>query len=135
MPKQTLTTTAKFQTIPKRTKQIIKETEDLDLPSHPVRPVVELTTAQRNATLKQTQQTDRLPAIDDRKDKTKSNREMLKAAQMASPSCSPNFKLAMPRLHSGTASDRPETNEISILSPIPEVVWQQHRRSLQINII
>ena len=32
----------------------------------------------------------------------------------------------MPRLHSGTACDRPETNKISKLPPIPEVVWQQH---------
>ena len=31
----------------------------------------------------------------------------------------------MPRLHSGPARDRPETNEISKLPPIPEVVWQQ----------
>ena len=31
----------------------------------------------------------------------------------------------MPRLHSGTACDRPEINEISKLPPIPEVVWQQ----------
>ena len=31
----------------------------------------------------------------------------------------------MPRLHSGTARDRPETNEIAKLPPIPEVVWQQ----------
>ena len=30
-----------------------------------------------------------------------------------------------PHLHSGAASDRPETNEISRLPPIPEVVWQQ----------
>ena len=66
----------------KRTIQVIKETEDLDLSFHPVRPLVELTTPQRNATLEQTQQTDRLPGIDDRKDKTKSNREMLKATQM-----------------------------------------------------
>ena len=28
------------------------------------------------------------------------------------PSCSPNFKLKTPRLHSGVACDRPETNEI-----------------------
>ena len=34
-------------------------------------------------------------------------------------------RLAMPRLHSGAASDRPETNEIPKLPPIPEVVWQQ----------
>ena len=31
----------------------------------------------------------------------------------------------MPRLQSGAACDRPETNEISKLQPIPEVVWQQ----------
>ena len=31
----------------------------------------------------------------------------------------------MPRLHSGLACDRPETNEKSKLPPIPEVVWQQ----------
>ena len=31
----------------------------------------------------------------------------------------------MPRLHSGAARDRPETNEISKLPPIPEVFWQQ----------
>ena len=41
------------------------------------------------------------------------------------PSCSPSFKLKMPRLHSGTACDRPETNEKSKLPPIPEVVWKQ----------
>ena len=74
VPKQTLTPTIKLQTIPKRTKQIIRETEDLDLSSHLVRSVVELTTPQRNVTLEQTQQTHRLPGIDDRKDKIKSNR-------------------------------------------------------------
>ena len=41
------------------------------------------------------------------------------------PSCSPDFKLKMPRFHSGAARDRPETNEIPKLLPIPEVVWQQ----------
>ena len=41
------------------------------------------------------------------------------------PSCSPNFKLKTPCLHSGAACDRPETNEISKLPPIPEVNWQQ----------
>ena len=54
VPTRTLTSTKNFQTKKKRTKQIIKETEDLDLSSFPVRPVVELTTPQRNATLEQT---------------------------------------------------------------------------------
>ena len=31
----------------------------------------------------------------------------------------------MPRLHSGAACDRRETNETSKLPPIPQVVWQQ----------
>ena len=31
----------------------------------------------------------------------------------------------MPCLHSGTARDRPETNGVARLPPIPEVVWQQ----------
>ena len=31
----------------------------------------------------------------------------------------------MPRLHSGAACDRPETNERYKLPPIPEVVWQK----------
>ena len=42
--KQTLTPTIKFQTIPTRTIQKIRETEDLDLSIQSVRPVVELTT-------------------------------------------------------------------------------------------
>ena len=41
------------------------------------------------------------------------------------PSCSQNIKLETPRLHSGAACDRLETNEIPKLPPIPEVVWQQ----------
>ena len=79
--KHTLTPTKKFPTIPTQTIQIIKTTEDLDLSTHLVRPVVKLTTPQRNVTSEQTQWTDRLLGIDGRKDKTKSNREMLKATQ------------------------------------------------------
>ena len=82
VPNQTLTPTTKLQTVPKRTIQIFKETEDLDLSSHHVRAAVELTTPQRNANLEQTQQTDHLHGIDDRRDKTKSNREMHKATQI-----------------------------------------------------
>ena len=89
--KQTLTLTIKFQKIPTPTKQKIKETEDLDLSSHPVRPVVELTTPQRNVTLEQTQLRDRLFGIDDRKDKTKSNREMPRATQMGMSKLQPKL--------------------------------------------
>ena len=41
------------------------------------------------------------------------------------PSCSLNFKLETPRLHSEAACDRPEIIEIPKLPPSPEVVWQQ----------
>ena len=41
------------------------------------------------------------------------------------PSCSPNFKLKTPPLHSVAACDIPETTELPELPPIPEVVWQQ----------
>ena len=70
MVKQILTPTKKFITIATKTIQIIKKTEDLDLSTHPVRPVEKLTIPQRNVTLEQTQRTD------DRKDKIKSNSEM-----------------------------------------------------------
>ena len=82
VPKQTLTPTIKHQSQTRRTIQIIKETEDLDLSFHPVRHVVEQTTPQRDATLEQTQRTNRLPEIDGQKDKTKPNREILNITRM-----------------------------------------------------
>ena len=82
VPKQTLTPTTKLQTIPKQKIYTIEETEDLDLSSYAVRHVVEPTTPQRNATLEQTQQIDRIPGIDDYKDKTKSSEENDKTTQM-----------------------------------------------------
>ena len=91
VPRQTLTPTTKLQKIPKQTVKIIKDTEDLDLSSHPVRLVVELTTPQIIVTLEQTQRTDNLPGIDDRKDKTKSNREMRKATQMGMSKLQPKL--------------------------------------------
>ena len=92
VPKQTPTPIIKSLTIPKRTVQIIKETEDRDLSSHPVKLVVELTTPQRNATLEQTQQTDRLHGTDDRKDKTKLNREMPRATQTVMSKLQPKLQ-------------------------------------------
>ena len=83
MPQQTLTPTTKHQSQTRLTIQIFKETEDLDLFFHPVRHVAEPTTPQRDATLEQTQRTDRLLEIDGRKDKTKPNREILKITRMA----------------------------------------------------
>ena len=82
VPKKTLIPTTKNQSQTRRTIEIIKETEKLDLSFHPVRHVPEQTTPQRDATLGQTQRTDRLPGIDGRKDKTKPNREILKITRM-----------------------------------------------------
>ena len=59
-----------------------QKTEDPDFSTNPVRPVVKLTIPQRIVTLEQTQRRDRLPGIDDWKDKTKFDREMLKTTQM-----------------------------------------------------
>ena len=91
---------------------------------------MELTTPQRNVTLAQMQQTDRLPGRDNRKDKTKSNREMRKTTQMGMSRGSPNSKLATPRLHSGAACDRPESNEKQKLPPVQEIVWQQSTETI-----
>ena len=75
-----------------KTKASNTYNQDLDLSSHPVRPpVVELTTPKRNVTLKQTQRTDLLPGKDDRKDKTKSSREMRKATHMGTSNLQPKF--------------------------------------------
>ena len=57
-------------------------TEDLDLSFHTVRHVVELITPRRNAILEQTQRTDRFHEVDDRKDRTRVSRIMLKTTQM-----------------------------------------------------
>ena len=53
-----------------------------NLSSHPVRHVVELTTPQRDAILEQMQRIDRLHEIDDRKDRIKASKIMLKTTQM-----------------------------------------------------
>ena len=89
--KQTLTQTIKHQSEIRRTKQIIKETEDLDLYFHPVKHVAEQTTPQRNVTLEQTQRTDRLPGIGDRKDKTKPSREIFKTTRMGMSKLQPKL--------------------------------------------
>ena len=51
-------------------------------------------------------------------------------------SCSPKFKLQTPRLHTGAAFERPETNEKSKNPPIPKVVLQQPTETItdQVNL-
>ena len=57
-------------------------TENQELSSHPVRPVVKATIPQRNATLEQTQLIYRLPETDERKDRLRSHKTTLKTIQM-----------------------------------------------------
>ena len=89
--KQTLTPTIKFPTMPAQTIPLIKKTEDLDLSTQTVIPVVKLPTPQRNVILEQTQRTDRILVTDDRKEKTMSNREMLKTTQMGMSKLQPKL--------------------------------------------
>ena len=134
--KRTLTPMKKFQKISTPGIQTIRETEDLDLSSHPVRPVVDLATPQRNATLEQRQLTDRLPGIDGGRTKPSPTEKCSKQLRWECPSYSPDFKQETPRLHSGAAIDRPETNELLKLPPTPEVVWQHPTGTLidQVNL-
>ena len=74
-----------------QTMQTFKRTEDLDLSTNPVRPVVKLTIPQRNVTLEQTQQKYRLSGTDGRKDKTKPKGEMPKASWMGIPKLQPKL--------------------------------------------
>ena len=120
----TPTPTKKFSTIPTQTIQIIKKTENLDLCTHPVRPVVKLTIPQIIVTLEQIQRTDRLTGTDDRRDNTKSNRDAQSNSD-GNVHAAAQTNLETPRLHSGAAYDRPETIVIPKFPPIPEVVWQQ----------
>ena len=133
--KQTLTPTTKFQTIPTRTKQIIKETEDLDLSIHPVRPVVEVAIPQRIVILEQTQRTDRLTGIDDREEKTNPNREMLKATQMGMSKLQPKFlhqkrHVFTPELH---VTDRRQMKHQNF-HQFPRLSGSNPRRQVQIKL-
>ena len=60
-----------------------------------------------------------------RRTKSRPTEKGSKQLRWECPSCSRNFKVETPRLHSVAACDRPETNEIPKLPPIPEAVWQQ----------
>ena len=64
--RQTLTPTIRFPTTPTQSIQTIKKTENLDVSTHLVRPVVKLIIPQRIVTLEQTQLIDRLPGTDGR---------------------------------------------------------------------
>ena len=50
---------------------------------------------------------------------------MLKTVQIECSSCSPNFELGTPRLHSRAACNRLESTKVAKIPPIHEVVWQQ----------
>ena len=82
--------------------QIFQKTENLDLSTHPVRPVVKLNIPQRNITLGQTQLIDCLSGTDGRMDRISSNKEVPKIIQMGKFKLQPKLKTrnATPSLRS-----------------------------------
>ena len=70
------------------------------------------------------------PESTPRRTKPSPAKKCTKQLRWECPSCSQNFNLKTRRLHSGAAWDRPETNEISRLPPIREVVWQQPKQTI-----
>ena len=78
-----LTTTA--------TKTVTEPKESQKLFIHPVRHVGKQTTPQRNATLEPMQPIDRLPGIEDRKDRTRSQKEPTKMTLMKLPRPQPKI--------------------------------------------
>ena len=75
---------------------------------------------------------DPLPGTEDGKDKFKSQKEPTKVNLMKFPKRHPKFKVKMPRLHSGTATDRQEITHLT-LQPIPELVWQYPKETYVTN--
>ena len=83
-----LTQTAMSTTIT-RTKTVTEPKESRKLFTHPVRHVGKQTTPQRNVTLEPMQPIDRLPGIEDRKDKIRYQREPIKVILMRLPKLQP----------------------------------------------
>ena len=96
------------------TKTMTKLKNSQKLSTHLVRHVGKQTTPQKNATFEPMQPIDRLPGIKDRKDKIRYQGEPIKVTLMKLLNCSPQFKLTMPRLHSGAAIERPETTHLKV---------------------
>ena len=128
-----LTQSATSTILTTTTETIIGPNESQELFTHPVRHVVGQTSPQRDAIMEPMQPIGRVPGREDREDKIKSKKELFKMTQMKIASFSPEFKLNMPRLHSGAATDRPEATHLT-LPPIPEVVWQQPQETYLNNI-
>ena len=71
------------------------------------------------------------PAKKTRKTESHPKKSQSKWLEWNYSNCSPKIKLKMPRVHFGSANDRPETTK---LPPIPEVVWQQTHETHSIDI-
>ena len=80
--KQILTPTTKIPTIPTQTIQSTEMTENQELSTHPVRPVVKPNNQQRNVSLEPSQEVDRLPGTEDRKERLRFKEELFKTIQM-----------------------------------------------------
>ena len=72
-------------------KTVTELKESRKLFTHRVRHVEKQTTAQRNATLEPMQPIDRLPGIEDRKDKIRSQQEPTKVTLMKFPKLQPKI--------------------------------------------
>ena len=99
-------------------------TENQHLRIHLVRHALKVTIPQKTDTLEQTLLIDRLPQTDARKESVPTNKGS-KKFRCEYSSCSRNFKLQTPRLHSGALCDRPETIETSKPLTIAKVLWKQ----------
>ena len=113
----------KAPTLTTQAIQIFKKTEDLDLSTHLVRPVVK----QTSEMLPWSKCSEQTASREQTTGRTKPSpkKKCLEQLRWEHSSCSPIFKPKKPRLHSGTACNRPERIEIPKLTPISEVVWQQ----------
>ena len=120
--RKTQTPTIKFLRLPMQTLQIIKKTENINLSTHPVRPVVKPAIPQRNVTLEQTQLIDRLPQRTAGRTESGPTKKCPKRFRWDCSICSAGFKRETPCLNSGAACDRPETTETAEFQPIFEVV-------------
>ena len=126
VPKQTLTPTRKLQTIPKanninnqrdrRCRLVFPPSETCGRTNHSTEKCYLGANAANRPPPRNWRPEGQKPSL---------AKKCTKQLNWECPSWSPNSELKAPRLHSGAACDRPETNEISKLPPILEVVWQQ----------
>ena len=101
-----------------------KTTKSLKMSAYPVENVEIQTIPQRNVTMEPMQQTNHFPRSKTGNTERTSTTRRGDQYNQQCHGCSPCFQLNLPRLHSGTACEGPETIELITLPRTPEVVWQ-----------